>query len=378
MVSSDTYFAPAGRAPAEQLNDQIQAVIQAEFVATLLDAIPTIAMILNEQRQIVAVNRCLVETFDIRDPAALIGLRPGEALGCIHSSQGPGGCGTALSCSVCGAVRAILDSNEECCQASDECHIMLKDNGGTALDLEATATPLFVAQKHFTVFTLKDTSSEKRKLVMERTFFHDIINTAGGIHGLAFLLVEQADLSADKEMEYKGLLVSLSDNLIEEIKHQRSLVAAERGEFRPQLEEVDLNELLNEVCELHGHHTHLPGRNIRLEAAATSVIRTDPPILRRIIGNMLLNGLEAIPAGGSVTVRHHCSPESLRIEVSNPGEMPPDVQLKVFKRSFSSKATTGRGIGTYSMKLFGERYLGGTVGFSCADGLTTFFIELPR
>jgi nitrogen-specific signal transduction histidine kinase len=378
MVASNTYFAPAGRASADVLDDQSRAVNQAEFVTTMLDTMPTLAMILNEHRQIVAVNNRLLKAFRIQDPALLIGRRPGEALGCIHFTQGPDGCGTAQNCSVCGAVKTILDSQKGGCQVSGECRVMLKDNGGTALDLEATASPLDVAEKRFTVFTLKDISADKRKQVMERTFFHDIINTAGGIRGLASLLVEQEDLSPEKEMEYKGLMVSLSDNLIEEIMHHRTLIAAEKGEYVPHLEMVDLNELLKEVCELHDHHEHTPGRNIRFESAETCLMYTDPPALRRIVGNMVLNGLEAVSKGETVQVRYRCLPESLRIEVSNPGVMPDAIQLQVFKRSFSSKATEGRGIGTYSMKLFGERYLGGKVGFTCRDGQTTFFIELPQ
>jgi sensor histidine kinase regulating citrate/malate metabolism len=64
--------------------------------------------------------------------------------------------------------------------------------------------------------------------------------------------------------------------------------------------------------------------------------------------------------------------------VSNPGLIPEQVQLQLFKRSFSTKSAKGRGIGTYSMKLFGERYLGGRVGFeSTAEKGTTFWIELP-
>ena len=376
MLPPTTYFAPAGRAPADALNDQNSALMQAEFVATLLDSMPVLAMILNEQRQIVAVNKLLMETFGITDPAALIGLRPGEALGCIHFSHGPDGCGTAHSCSVCGAVKAIMESLEGDCQVTGECHVMLKNNGGTALDLEATASPLNVADKHFTVFALKDISSEKRKQVMERTFFHDIINTAGGIYGLACVLVEPEHISREKETEYKGLMVTLSGNLIEEIKYQRNLIAAERGEYVPKLETVDLNDLLSEVCELYRHHEHTQEREIVFEPGKACPMFTDPPALRRIVGNMVLNAIEAISKNEIVHVGYHFAAGKLRIEVSNPGEMAAETQLKVFKRSFSGKAKTGRGLGTYSMKLFGERYLGGNVGFTCTGGRTTFFIEL--
>jgi sensor histidine kinase regulating citrate/malate metabolism len=55
-----------------------------------------------------------------------------------------------------------------------------------------------------------------------------------------------------------------------------------------------------------------------------------------------------------------------------------EVQLQLFKRSFSTKGA-GRGIGTYSMKLLGEKYLKGKVWFqSSPEKGTTFFIAIPQ
>lgn len=377
MISSDTFFAPAEKASVELLLEQKQSVLGADFVATMLDAIPVIAMILNGQRQIVAVNKLMLQALDVDDAGLLIGRRPGEVLECIHACGSPGGCGCSRNCSVCGALNVLLESLERGCQSSGECRLLLAGSKGMALDFDATASPLHVAGKRFTVFALRDISAEKRKKVMERTFFHDIINTAGGIYGLACLLVEQEDLSRDSEQEYKGLMVSLSDSLIEDIRHQSRLMSAELGEYVPRLETVDLDGLLRAVCELYGHHDRVPGRSVRFESAGTCLVRTDVPVLRRIVGNMLLNAMEAVDAGETVQVSCHSTPELVRIEVGNPGEMPPDIRMQVFERSFSSKGATGRGIGTYSMKLFGERYLGGKVGFSCGNGRTTFYFEFP-
>jgi sensor histidine kinase regulating citrate/malate metabolism len=65
--------------------------------------------------------------------------------------------------------------------------------------------------------------------------------------------------------------------------------------------------------------------------------------------------------------------------VHNAAVMPPEVQMQVFQRSFSTKSEAGRGIGTHSMKLFGERYLGGDVRFISGEPEgTTFSITLPK
>jgi len=65
--------------------------------------------------------------------------------------------------------------------------------------------------------------------------------------------------------------------------------------------------------------------------------------------------------------------------VWNQGEIPEGIALRVFQRYFSTKHGTGRGLGTYSMKLLGERYLGGRVVFTTeAAAGTTFRCNLPR
>jgi signal transduction histidine kinase len=57
--------------------------------------------------------------------------------------------------------------------------------------------------------------------------------------------------------------------------------------------------------------------------------------------------------------------------------MPESVRLQVFKRSFSTKGSD-RGLGTYSIKLLTENYLGGEVGFASEEGNgTTFWVKLP-
>ncbi|MDD2365776.1 MAG: PAS domain-containing sensor histidine kinase [Desulfuromonadaceae bacterium] len=377
-MNKASFFAPPERSDNLELTRQQVTINNAAFITALLDAVPDMMLVLNNNRQIVAVNKRLLSMFGVNNPSIIIGLRPGEAVGCIHSSEGPNGCGTSESCSACGAVITILASQESRKQVDGECRILITKDGVTALDMEVTATPLDLAEIQFTIFALKDIGSDKRRQVLERTFFHDVLNTVGGISGIANLLIDNEDLTPENEKEYKGFIVELSDNLVEEISQHRRLLAAERGEYIRDLKLTDIAELLTDVCKLYKNHARTPDRTINIEIDSNIHLKTDKSMLRRVVGNMLLNALEATPKGGTVTVSAVDRDENICISVINSGEMSKDIQLNLFNRSFSTKGKSGRGIGTYSMKLFGERYLGGEVGFNSSEGKTAFFIKLSK
>ncbi len=94
---------------------------------------------------------------------------------------------------------------------------------------------------------------------------------------------------------------------------------------------------------------------------------------------MVKNALEATGIGGIVTIGCEDLGDHIQFWVHNAEVMPEEVQLQVFQRSFSTKGEEGRGLGTYSMKLLGERYLGGKVDFtSHSPEGTTFTLTLPK
>lgn len=94
---------------------------------------------------------------------------------------------------------------------------------------------------------------------------------------------------------------------------------------------------------------------------------------------MIINALEASDEEATVRLTTRVEPTHITWEVWNDGFIPDQIQKRVFQRHFSTKANFGRGLGTFSMQLFGERYLKGKVSFTstAADG-TTFRFQLPR
>jgi len=345
---------------------------------SLLEAIPDAAMVMDRERRILLANANLFRTFGI-DPGQVAGRRPGEALGCLFAQEGPAGCGSGVHCSVCGTLRSVLHSQESGKQDVQECHFPVGSRDEIPLDLEVTSTPAVVDGMPVTVCVLKDISAEKRRGVLERLFFHDVINTVGGIHGVAELLNGSIPLNRQQETEYKQWVLALSKKLIEEIQHHRKLLAAERGEFKPELGVISIPELAQELQILYASHEIAEGRQLVLGEVCGCQVISDANILRRILGNLLKNALEASKPGETVTLSCSDDADAVTFRVHNQGVIPPEIQLQIFRRSFSTKGGGGRGMGTYSVKLFGERYLHGTVDFTSSKAAgTTFTFTLPK
>lgn len=228
------------------------------------------------------------------------------------------------------------------------------------------------------VVGLTDVSGEKRRQVLEHVFFHDLLNAIGGVHGLAELLVHE-QMDPEEESECKNDIHRLSGGVIDEIRAHREMLAAERGEFVAQLEDVDVRELLNDVARLYRHHEVAADRSIEVVSGEAVVLHTDSALLRRVLGNLIKNALEAIESGSTVTVSIETRDSEHVFLVKNPGVIPREVQLQMFQRSFSTKASAGRGIGTYSARLLTERHLGGRVSFvSNEQEGTVFCVSLAR
>lgn len=368
-----TFFAPAFRNNIEDVNVQIKKILKSPDFQRLTDSIPNIFMILNSSRQLVYANSRLSELLQINDLNKLIGQRPGEIFDCVHSTKNRGGCGTSENCEMCGAVNAIVQGLEgNFC--INECRI-LTGNGTDALDLKVWATPYKVDDEDYVIFAIEDISSEKRKTVLERTFFHDIINTAGGLKGLAELLKE----SPEDIHEFKDLIFELTDSLIDEINAQKQLLAAENSELAVNLTEVNSIKLLNSVIDTYKKHSVSENKNIVLKSDSANIeFSTDETLTKRVIGNMLKNALEASSSGGTVTLSCKGFQDNIDFSVHNESVMPREVKLQMFQRSFSTKGN-GRGIGTYSMKLLTEKYLKGKIDFTSQEGEgTVFTASLPK
>ncbi len=268
-----------------------------------------------------------------------------------------------------------MKSHERGVPVDSEC-LLRTDAGALALELRVRATPIAISGHPFTVVSLRDVSAEKRRDQLEQIFLHDVMNTVAGLQGWAARLrAGNADTGT-----LGGRIERLSGQLAREIRDHRALVEAERGTLRPAPERVRAADLLAETELVVSSHGSARERRIALELPSPEVeVVTDVGLARRVLVNMGANALEATPAGETVRLACDAADGAVAFRVENPGVIPDAVRTRIFQRSFSTKASRGRGLGTWSMKLLGERYLGGEVAFtSSAERGTVFTFTLPR
>lgn len=369
-------FALPGRESLEVVLRQAGQVKNLPWVSHLANAMLNVVLILNSRRQVVFATENIKELLPDDSLEQMLGMFSGEVLGCKNSQVGPGGCGTSLHCTQCGATRAVLSALAGRADVQ-ECRILVNSPRITmdALDLRVVATPLQVEGENYCILAISDISHEKRRRALERIFFHDLLNIAGGVEGLAGLLANTAPESMQRDLQ---LLQNGVRDMLDEIEAQKELVAAENHELLVTPQKVDTGELLEQLGRRYQHNLVARNKSLVIDGDSAKVsMVTDPVLLRRCIGNLLKNALEASRTGQRVTLGCTQEGDWVHFRVHNVAVMPPQVQLQVFQRSFSTKGA-GRGLGTFSVKLLAEKYLCGRVAFVSNDGGTTFTITLPR
>jgi signal transduction histidine kinase len=128
---------------------------------------------------------------------------------------------------------------------------------------------------------------------------------------------------------------------------------AENGTLEVQKNLISSGELIGHVVRLFVHDELAEGKHIEIAPFSESLsFINDESTLRRVLVNAVKNALEAAPEGSTVSIGFGGA---------------------------SSAIGGNRGLGTYSMKLLTEEYLGGEVSFRSSEQEgTTFIFVIPN
>ena len=371
-------FASAGRSTKNQILKEYEIAGSQEFFTEIFGAMTGIGAMLNKNRQIVYANNEFLSLMGIDSLENLLGRRPGEVISCMNSIDEPLGCGTSRACAYCGIINTLLESQRTGRKAMKEAQISsFIDGKHKNWDLNVISAPVTLNGEEFYVMILQDISESKRRAALERIFFHDLLNSVGGLYGLLTVLKEETSLEQSRELI--NLSEEASSNIIEEILVQRQIRAAEMGELIVNIELVNSIALLDSaIAKIVFHKAGKDARIIRTEDSANIDFETDRILLQRVIINLLKNAMEANNINEDVTAGIENSSDKIVFWVKNNQVISEDIQMQLFHRSFSTKGT-GRGLGTYSIRLLTENFLKGKVSFTSNKQTGTVFrIELSK
>jgi hypothetical protein len=378
-VSVKTYFAPAERANDTELEQDIESLSKNPVIDTVMNVVAGLVAVLNEHRQILAINDTLLKALGVNDVEEVLGLRPGEAIHCIHATEEPGGCGTSRYCATCGAAIAIVSSLADDEPTLRTC-VATVERDGKQVDLhfQVRCCPITFKGQRFLLLFLQDTTIQQQQAALERAFFHDFNNTLGALV-LNSQMLDIQDNGGRTNILSKRIR-QLAEQLGKELEIQRVLSHGTSHVYQLVLQKVGAAEVLQEVQEMFANHPVSIGKELCCPQPIPDIsLVTDVSLLRRILTNMLINAFEATEPGDEVRLWAEPSDNTVTFCVWNRQAIPQEFALRIFQRNFSTKADSGRGLGTYTMKLFGETYLGGKVDFTTSEAHgTTFRLCLPK
>lgn len=374
----NTYFAPPLRVEKRLLRNQIDSICNSPVMDTLLKASNGLMVVINDARQVVALNHSFLKTLGISDPGKVLGLRLGEILHCKYAFQEPSGCGTTKYCSSCGAVIALLTAidNDKACEKV--CALTIDKNGRKSdICLLVSAQPLVVDGSRWILVYAQDITQQHFWASLENVFFHDLNNMICAMKNYSAYLHDQMPVNS---LTFRQKM--LAERMSQEVKMQSKLSSIKSTEPILQSSETNLTRIRNLVFDVVLVSNAMDGKTIKEDCPAEKFsFMTDSMLASKVLINMLLNALEATAVGGHVIFRTLVKDSQIEWQVWNQAVIPDNIQLRIFQRFFSTKTGQGHGLGTYAMKLFGEEYLGGSVSFtsSVREGTTfTFSIDVVR
>ena len=175
-----------------------------------------------------------------------------------------------------------------------------------------------------------------------------------------------------------------SSTLLAEISNLKTII----GRFsdfskmpRPQLQALQVNEVVRAVVKLFQVQLQTPGREpiaCKLELnERVGTIAADPDLLHRALSNLVLNAMDAMPHGGTLTLRTGRDRGNVIIEVGDTGTgMTGEECERIFTPYYTSKQH-GTGLGLAIVQSVVSDH-GGRISVRSEAGRgTTFIIELP-
>ena len=204
------------------------------------------------------------------------------------------------------------------------------------------------------------------------TLAHEIKNPLAIIRGSA----ERLRGGDAEQRRMAGFVIEESDRLSRTVARYLQFA---RGDATPRENGDALAALEATLALLEGE---FGARQVTLERSRggsdSASVRLDPESLKQVYLNLLLNAVEAMPAGGRVRVADRVEPDRVEIEIADEGPgIPPDVLRRLGSPFVTTKAQ-GSGLGLFLARRLAQSAGGDLVIRSGEPRGTTCVVRLPR
>jgi len=217
---------------------------------------------------------------------------------------------------------------------------------------------------------------------LARRLAHELKNPLFPLQLTVENLIRAREQSPD---QFEEVFRESSRTLLAELSNLKGIIGR-FSEFskmpQPQLQRVQVNEIVRGVAQLFQAQLQAPNRppiqctldlDDRVEA-----ISADQDLLHRALSNLVLNAMDAMPNGGTLTLRTRGEPGRVIIEVADTGSgLTPEECERIFTPYYTSKQH-GTGLGLAIVQSVVSDH-GGRISVHSEPGRgTRFVIELPK
>jgi PAS domain S-box-containing protein len=210
---------------------------------------------------------------------------------------------------------------------------------------------------------------------------HDFNNALAAILGRAQLLRRSADCGAEFAHGL-DIILTAAEDAAATVRRIRSFAHQLPAESR---EGLDVCELLRDAVEITRTRWENDARargldyEVKFECECPMRTHGNASELREVFVNLIVNAIDAMPAGGRLSIGCRRSGARLQLLFTDTGTgMTDEVRARIFEPFFTTKGVHGTGLGLFVSYGIVERHAG-HISASSAPGLgTTFTIDLPH
>ncbi len=207
---------------------------------------------------------------------------------------------------------------------------------------------------------------------------HEVNNPLSGVLIYNQLIAKKINRREFNREEILDYLAKMEHELSRCTKLIRSLLDFS-VQSEPKIKEVNINEVLNRALELGIHAGYKENTRVEKDLRPLPTFMVDSDQLEQVFMNLIMNALQAMPTGGTLTLRTYMENRELKIAVQDTGcGIPPENLSKIFTPFFSTKKEV-KGVGLGLSVAYGIiQGLKGRIEVKSKVGEgTTFTVCLP-